>query len=104
MQLSSKPLTERETEVLAMVRQGLPYAEIASQCFITVRTVKKHVASICEKHGMNCTDRHALCLRLNFIEIGELRLRVERNEGDIGALLQMTKNLAETSRNLVEAK
>ncbi|MEL7423926.1 MAG: LuxR C-terminal-related transcriptional regulator [Bacteroidota bacterium] len=45
----TSPLTPRETEVLQLVKQGLTNPQIASQLFITERTVKFHISSILGK-------------------------------------------------------
>ncbi len=42
-------LTEREVEVLCLMRQGCSNAEIGKRLFITLGTVKKHVSSILGK-------------------------------------------------------
>ena len=46
-----EPLTEREEQVLAEVARGLSNTEIASALYITLSTVKSHVASLMTKLG-----------------------------------------------------
>jgi len=46
-----EPLTEREEQVLAKVALGLSNGEIASELYITLSTVKTHVASLMTKLG-----------------------------------------------------
>ena len=45
------PLTEREEEVLALVARGRTNAEIATELFVSLSTVKTHVASLMAKLG-----------------------------------------------------
>ena len=53
-------LTRRETEVVAMVAQGLRNREIADRMFISEQTVKNHLRAIFEK--LNVGDRLELAL------------------------------------------
>lgn len=46
---SQSLLSERETEILILICQGLSNQEIADQLFISKRTVDKHRANILEK-------------------------------------------------------
>jgi DNA-binding NarL/FixJ family response regulator len=46
-----EPLTGREEQVLAAVAKGHPNSEIAAELFITLSTVKTHVASLMTKLG-----------------------------------------------------
>ncbi|MFD4420695.1 response regulator [Agromyces sp. NPDC058484] len=46
-----EPLTDREEQVLAKVAMGLSNIEIASELYITLSTVKTHVASLMTKLG-----------------------------------------------------
>ena len=45
----TEPLTAREEEVLATVARGLSNSEIASELYITLSTVKTHLASLMTK-------------------------------------------------------
>jgi DNA-binding NarL/FixJ family response regulator len=54
------PLTERETEVLLQVAQGLSNKEIAAALKIGVETVKEHVQSILKKIGVADRTQAAL--------------------------------------------
>jgi DNA-binding NarL/FixJ family response regulator len=48
----SAPLTEREEDIVRSVARGLTNAEIGEQLFISVSTVKSHVANIQSKLGV----------------------------------------------------
>jgi two-component system, NarL family, sensor kinase len=45
----SSPLTERELELLALVKKGFTNKQIADTLFISERTVKFHITSILSK-------------------------------------------------------
>jgi DNA-binding CsgD family transcriptional regulator len=45
------PFTPRQTEVLALLRDGLTYREMASRLGLSAKTVEKHVAAILRKTG-----------------------------------------------------
>jgi len=46
-------LTDRESEVLALVRLGMTNQQIADRLLISINTVKKHVAHAFEKRGLH---------------------------------------------------
>jgi LuxR family maltose regulon positive regulatory protein len=48
---SAEPLTQREEEVLALVRQGLTNREIAHSLWIAESTVKAHIHHVLQKLG-----------------------------------------------------
>jgi LuxR family maltose regulon positive regulatory protein len=52
-----EPLTERETEVLALIAEGLSNREIAQRLFISLSTVKRHNANIYGKLAVNNRTR-----------------------------------------------
>ncbi|MGC5254999.1 response regulator [Gordonia sp. DT218] len=54
------PLTARESEVLALVADGLSNAEIAARLHLSVTTVKTHVASLMSKTGYDNRVRLAI--------------------------------------------
>lgn len=61
-------LTERQTEVLQRVVQGLSYKEIAASLFITERTVKYHMQEILQKlHLQNRSQVIAYAVRTGLV-------------------------------------
>jgi DNA-binding CsgD family transcriptional regulator len=46
-------LTPREWEVLALAAQGMPYASIAEQLFLSVGTVRKHMEHVRDRLGVH---------------------------------------------------
>jgi DNA-binding CsgD family transcriptional regulator len=50
--LRARGVTSREMDVLLLVRQGLPNAEIAEQLFMSRRTVETHVSRLLQKVGV----------------------------------------------------
>lgn len=50
---SSVPLTERETQVLNLLAQGLTQREIAESLYLSISSIKKHLASIYTKLSVN---------------------------------------------------
>jgi NarL family two-component system response regulator LiaR len=62
-------LTERETEVLALLVEGLSNAEIAGRLVISLATAKYHVRNILAKLGVSSrTEAVALALQQNIVE------------------------------------
>jgi two-component system, NarL family, response regulator LiaR len=52
---SPSPLTPRETEILTLIAEGIGNAEIAEKLYVSLGTVKSHVADILEK--LSASDR-----------------------------------------------
>ncbi len=50
-EVDPNPLTDRETEVVGAVARGLSNAEVAEELYVSVSTVKAHVASSMTKLG-----------------------------------------------------
>jgi len=67
--LPSKPITDREEEVLKLVAEGHSTREIADLLFISVKTVERHRSNILQKLGLR--DRLQLtryAIRVGLIE------------------------------------
>jgi len=68
---AASPLTPREEEVLQLIADGLSTTEVATQLFISGKTVKNHLASIYEK--LDARDRTQAVLAA--VRIGIIQLR-----------------------------
>ena len=51
-------LTEREREVMRLIARGYAYNEVASELFISIKTVETHVSSVLRK--LQLSSRHEL--------------------------------------------
>ena len=51
-------LTEREREVMRLIARGYAYKEVASELFISVKTIETHVSSVLRK--LQLSSRHEL--------------------------------------------
>ncbi len=61
-------LSERETELLVLLSHGKSYKQIASELYISIDTVRKHLQNIYTKLHVNCgTEAVAKALRNNII-------------------------------------
>src|ERR687895_647353 len=66
-------LTERETEVLKLVARGSANKQIASDLFVSEKTVKAHVSSILMKLGVQSRTQAALhAVRTGLVSVDEL--------------------------------
>lgn len=66
--LSDSPLTQRETEVLRLIADGIGNAEIAQRLFIGLGTVKGHIRDIMEKlSAADRTQAAVVALRRGYI-------------------------------------
>jgi len=68
-----EPVSDREREVLLLAARGLSGKEIATQLFISERTVQTHLASIYDKLGAkNKTEAMLLSLKYGIVTLEEL--------------------------------
>jgi DNA-binding NarL/FixJ family response regulator len=66
-------LTDRETDVLKLVAQGMANKQIARELFIGEKTVKTHVSNILMKLGVNSRTQAALhAARIGIVTAGEV--------------------------------
>ncbi|MDR0648195.1 MAG: response regulator transcription factor [Synergistaceae bacterium] len=71
--LTPEPISAREREVLLLAAKGLSGKEIATQLFISERTVQTHLASIYDKLGArNKTESMLLALKYGVVMLEEL--------------------------------
>ncbi|MDQ3043179.1 MAG: response regulator transcription factor [Acidobacteriota bacterium] len=62
-------LSRRESEVLRLIAEGLPNAQIAERLFISEKTVKSHVGNILSKlHLADRTQAAVYAWRSGFVE------------------------------------
>jgi DNA-binding NarL/FixJ family response regulator len=70
------PLTDRETEVLALIERGLSNKEIARQLYIEVATVKNHVHNILHKLQVTSREQAAKVVRVGAVyDFGRMTTR-----------------------------
>ena len=72
--LGEEALSPRETDVLALLRQGASNAQIAQRLAISEATVKSHMASLMEK--LHAADRAGVVARA--FDLGLLRPEAAR--------------------------
>jgi len=64
--IALEPLTQRQSEVLALVAQGLPYKQVGARVSLATCTVKYHMAEIMQKlHVQNRAQLLAVAARMN---------------------------------------
>lgn len=61
-------LTDRETEVLALIAQGLTNQQIADRLFVSIKTVRNHVSNVISK--LQVADRAQAALRARDAGLG----------------------------------
>jgi DNA-binding NarL/FixJ family response regulator len=66
-------ITKREEEVLQLIAEGLSTTEVATRLFISVKTVKNHLASVYQK--LDSRDRTQAVVRA--VKMGIIRLEAD---------------------------
>ena len=66
-------ITKREEEVLQLIAEGLSTTEVAAKLFISVKTVKNHLASVYQK--LDSRDRPQAVVRA--VKMGIIRLEMD---------------------------
>jgi DNA-binding NarL/FixJ family response regulator len=70
---SPEALTDREAEVLRLLARGKANKQIASNLYVSEKTVKAHVSSILMKLGVQSRTQAALyAVRAGLVSIDEL--------------------------------
>jgi len=70
---AKSPLSQREIEILRLAASGMSNSDIAKQLFLTVRTVKAHLANIFNKMGCSCrTDAIIKGLKEGYIALDDI--------------------------------
>ena len=67
---SDAVISKREEEVLQLIAEGLSTTEVAAKLFISIKTVKNHLASVYQK--LDSRDRTQAVLRA--VRMGIIRL------------------------------
>ncbi len=66
----TRPLSTRETEVLALAARGFTYKEIAMRLGISTRTARNHIAHVYGKLGIHDRAEATLsAVRLGLVEV-----------------------------------
>jgi NarL family two-component system response regulator LiaR len=74
-------LSQREIDVLRLAASGMSNKDIAKQLFLTVRTVKAHLANIFNKMGCGCrTDAIIKGLKEGYITLDDIPSGMEGQE------------------------
>lgn len=73
--MTTEKLTDRETEVLWLIAEGLSNKLIADRLGITDHTAKFHVANAVKKHKTGCRTHAVVLFILDNLEEAKTRLR-----------------------------
>jgi len=78
---ASELLTPREVEVLRLAAKGMSNKDIASELFLSLRTVKAHLTNIFNKIGCNCrTEAIIKGLRKGYITLDDIASGTGEND------------------------
>ena len=80
---ASELLSPREFEVLRLAAKGMSNKDIASELFLSLRTVKAHLTNIFNKMGCCCrTEAIVKGLREGYITLGNIASGTGENDGN----------------------